>query len=146
MKRDRLQKEEIGWLNSNVDMRPYMELHGVEIRQNGQCFCPFHDNHSTPAGKFFDNSNSMYCFTEGRTYRTYNILKLMGWDAEEMRKLIPDDFKYEEEHHVQQIPRISPEIREKFRGRPFVFLREMNKVWNAMNDEKTKHLVDKIIL
>lgn len=146
MKTERLKRNEIGWLNLNIEMRPYMEMQGAEIKQNSQCFCPFHDNTSTPAAKFFDSSNSMHCFAEGRTYRTYDLLKLMDWSADDMRKLIPDEFTYEEEQHVLEIPRITDDIRKEFKGKTLIFMREMNRMWNRLKDEKTSHTVDKIIL
>lgn len=39
----------------------------------GKMFCPFHDNHNTPAAKRY--GNFIKCFSCGRTYGVYDLLK-----------------------------------------------------------------------
>lgn len=42
-----------------------------------KCFCPFHENHDTPAAKLYQNEEgeSIFCFTENRSYRPHDLLK-----------------------------------------------------------------------
>ena len=50
----------------------------LNIRSNsGLCFCPFHDNHNTPAAKIYkdDAGDSLYCFSENKIYRPYDLIK-----------------------------------------------------------------------
>lgn len=56
---------------------PFEELVDVSF---GNVFCPFHNNKITKAAKFYlddDNVVRLYCFSEHRTYTSFDYLKLI---------------------------------------------------------------------
>lgn len=52
--------------------------------QVGQpCFCPFHENHNTPAAAIYDDDKgqTLYCFSERKLYSVVDVFKdLMHYD------------------------------------------------------------------
>lgn len=52
--------------------------------QVGQpCFCPFHENHNTPAASIYDDDKgqTLYCFSERKLYSVVDVFKdLMHYD------------------------------------------------------------------
>lgn len=52
--------------------------------QVGQpCFCPFHENHNTPAASIYDDEKgqTLYCFSERKLYSVVDVFKeLMHYD------------------------------------------------------------------
>ena len=38
-------------------------------------FCPFHDNHDTPAARLYKDSNTLYCFSEQKGYRPSDFIE-----------------------------------------------------------------------
>ena len=49
----------------------------LDLRSNsGLCFCPFHDNHNTPAAKLYkdETGDTLYCFSENKLYRPYDLI------------------------------------------------------------------------
>lgn len=53
---------------------------GYKINEFGNTFCPFHDNDVSPAAKYYSDTDTLHCFSEGVTYRAYDALKLVGKD------------------------------------------------------------------
>lgn len=49
----------------------------IDIRVNGQMFCPFHDNYVTEAAKIYKDSGGycIYCFYEHRIYRSFDVVR-----------------------------------------------------------------------
>ena len=48
---------------------------------NTNCFCPFHENHNSPAAKMYEDEDTglivLHCFTERRRYTTYDYVKII---------------------------------------------------------------------
>ena len=71
----------VSWINRNVDFaETYQKLFGRDVRY-GKCFCPFHENTDTPAAKYYDDSNTIYCFSCGRVYGSYDLLMAYSPDT-----------------------------------------------------------------
>lgn len=64
------------------------KVHPENFYQAGQtCFCPFHENHNTPAAAIYDDEKgqSLYCFTERKLYTVVDVFKeLMHYDVYEL--------------------------------------------------------------
>ena len=47
--------------------------------QNGNFFCPFHDNFQSPAAKFYEDGDRqvLWCFSEHRRYTPYDYVNLI---------------------------------------------------------------------
>lgn len=56
--------------------------------QAGQpCFCPFHENHNTPAASIYDDEKgeTLYCFSERKLYTVVDVFeKLMSYDVHDL--------------------------------------------------------------
>lgn len=70
--------------------------------QVGQtCFCPFHDNHNTPAASIYNDEKgqTLYCFTERRLYTVVDVFKeLMHYDVYELGLGLWQTMSPEEQH------------------------------------------------
>lgn len=53
---------------------------GYKINEFGNTFCPFHENDDSPAAKYYQNTDTLHCFSEGKTYHVADALKLAGKD------------------------------------------------------------------
>ncbi len=53
---------------------------GYKINEFGNTFCPFHDNEITPAAKYYQSTNTIHCFSEGKTFHVIDALELTGKD------------------------------------------------------------------
>lgn len=56
-----------------------------EPRVSGVVFCPFHENHNTPAARYHNNIDGerIYCFSEGRLYSLSDYYKdILGLNIE----------------------------------------------------------------
>lgn len=63
----------IEYINSNLDIgEEYYGIFGKKI-PTGKMYCPFHDNTNTPAAKRY--GNVIHCFSCGRSYSVYDLLK-----------------------------------------------------------------------
>ena len=51
---------------------------GYRVNEFGNSFCPFHDNDSTPAAKYYSSTDTLHCFAEGKTYHVIDGLNLVG--------------------------------------------------------------------
>lgn len=61
-------------VNSQVTIREAFYLATGRQAPSGKCFCPFHDNHNTPAAKVYQDR--MVCFGEcQRGYDSYDFLR-----------------------------------------------------------------------
>lgn len=61
-------------VNSQVSIREAFYLATGKVAPSGKCFCPFHDNHNTPAAKVYQMK--MICFGEcQRGYDAYDFLR-----------------------------------------------------------------------
>lgn len=77
-------RDEIAWVNENVSLVDLVkELYGVELHPGYTTICPFHHDHRKSAKVF--NDNALVCFAERKTYRSYDVLKLMGVTDEVIR-------------------------------------------------------------
>lgn len=53
---------------------------GYKINEFGNTFCPFHENEETPAAKYYPNTDTLHCFSEGKTFHVADALSLTGQD------------------------------------------------------------------
>lgn len=88
-----MNRDQKDWVNKYILLEPHLEeLLGHDLPQNKMIFCPFHPNSDTKAAKFYEDSNTIYCFGEcNRHYRTYDVLNKIGWTEEEILALVPSD-------------------------------------------------------
>lgn len=69
-----MSKRLVSWINKNIDFaETYQRMFNKDIRY-GKCFCPFHENTDTPAAKYYEESNTIYCFSCQRIYSSYDLL------------------------------------------------------------------------
>lgn len=73
-------------LSSMVSIRDILVSNGIKVPEVGSMMCPFHDNEVTPAAKYYSDSNSIFCFTEQRTYGPADAMELVGIDYKEVFK------------------------------------------------------------
>jgi hypothetical protein len=92
-------KDLVALANCNFDFLSLLSQIGVNNPRIGQViFCPFHEDRDTnkKSAKIF--SNAIHCFSEQRQYRSYDILKQLGYsDLTIERSLIANNCtkKYE---------------------------------------------------
>lgn len=53
-------------IRERVDIKSIAEMYGLEIKHNGMCCCPFHDE-KTPSMKLYERDNKYYCFGCGKS-------------------------------------------------------------------------------
>ena len=73
-------------INKNYSLRELMENLGIEVGSSNM-FCPFHPDSLTgkPSAKYFENDDSLYCFSENKMYSAYHALKdLYGMDMKKV--------------------------------------------------------------
>ena len=66
---------------SNKVFSALLKKGGYAEEYRSLLFCPFHDNYNTPACKYYmdDSSESIYCFSEGKSYRLSDYYeKILG--------------------------------------------------------------------
>lgn len=65
-------------INKNYSLRDLLEGIGAEVGGSNM-YCPFHPDSLTgkPSAKYFDNDDSLYCFSENKMYSAYHALKLL---------------------------------------------------------------------
>lgn len=72
-------------VNSLYSIREAYELSLGKQPPQGKCFCPFHNNHNTPAAKVYQTR--LVCFGEcGRSYDAYDMLSRFRPDLIEKAK------------------------------------------------------------
>lgn len=49
-------------------------------------FCPFHDDESSgkPSAKYYEQSDTLYCYSEGKSYTAYHAMKLIGINTDKV--------------------------------------------------------------
>jgi len=64
-------------INKYISIPKLMDFLGLEYRVGGNIFCPFHENHKTPAAHLYadDNGYRIWCFYEGRMFGSWNLYK-----------------------------------------------------------------------
>ena len=64
-------------INKYISIPKLMDFLGLEYRVGGNIFCPFHENHKTPAAHLYadDNDYRIWCFYEGRMFGSWNLYK-----------------------------------------------------------------------
>lgn len=79
---EQLVKEKYNLTKALIKINPHNRY------QVGQpCFCPFHENHHTPAAALYDDpkGQTLYCFTERKIYTVVDVFKdLMHYDIYEI--------------------------------------------------------------
>lgn len=92
VKTDNIAKEEFGFtsqmqfdsllifqvINSHYSLKDLLE--GLDIEVKGpNMFCPFHMDSLTgkPSAKYYDATDSLFCFSESKSYTAYHALKLL---------------------------------------------------------------------
>lgn len=82
-------------VNSVCPIEPLLNLLGVDLSHTGSTtfHCPFPKHPGRDRKKsaqFFPDTNQVYCYTEHWTYRSYDIMKILGYsDNEIMRFILP---------------------------------------------------------
>ena len=90
-------REETDWLNQSVSLYDLVqEYYGIALDVGFTTVCPFHRDTRKSAKTFADNC--LYCFTERKSYRPYDVLVANGFDDDAIRKTysIPKDLKARE--------------------------------------------------
>lgn len=90
----RFSKALIKAINQHLSMRDLLDEQGTDVPFNGLVFCPFHlHHHSTKSAKVYgqDNGNCLYCFSEQRTYRPFDVVLLLSMTPQEIRLRLPSD-------------------------------------------------------
>mgnify|MGYP000075914532 CR=1 FL=1 len=128
-----IDKKAIKWINMNFSMYQILtEDLDVDIPPNGMLFCPFHNNKDTKAAKYFEKSNSMFCWSEYKVYTPYKALKFLGYSDEDLLDKVPDDYKdmnYEDDS--LEIPILLEEVK-KFSNLKSC-LNMLDYYWNNKN-------------
>ena len=77
-------REEKEWVNQNVSLATLVQDHyGVDLPVGFTICCPFHRDTRKSAKVFPDNA--VYCFTERKHFRPYDVLQLQGFTDERIR-------------------------------------------------------------
>lgn len=67
----------IQFVNSNISMGKVLESIDIEPRRS--MYCPFHEDveGGHRSAKFFEDTDSMYCFSERKSYRAYDAMIML---------------------------------------------------------------------
>jgi hypothetical protein len=127
---------QIKWINRNLNIEDFLSELGVHIPMNRKVFCPFHHNVNSPAAVIYESRDGsggvLRCYTEQRTYRTYDVIKLLGYSEEEIKRMVPREHWYtpeEERELVFELP-VVDEAERILAGNVFAFLDKLNSIWN----------------
>lgn len=65
-------------INRCYSMKELLEGLGIYVK-NTNMYCPFHDDALTgkPSAKFHQDTDSLYCFSESKSYTAYHVLKIL---------------------------------------------------------------------
>lgn len=76
--------------NRLVPIRAILQDVGIIQGFENSIFCPFHPDEFAghKSGAIRDDGNVLYCFSERRAYRPYDVVKLKNRKMEEFRHLI----------------------------------------------------------
>jgi hypothetical protein len=83
-------REIIHIINERIDMEQALAQAGADFyfSNSGSCDCPFHGD-TTRSAKFHPDTNSLYCFSCGRKFGAFDVLKdLFGLTLDQMWQMI----------------------------------------------------------
>lgn len=136
-------RKEIAWLNKNVDMVPFLEELGVKVPPNGVMFCCFHENTETPAAKYFEDTNKVFCFSESKLFGTYEVMKLLKYSNDKIKTYIDysalEDF--EVDFSVMKFPVVDDETKALAEKNIFDYLDKLNHLWKNREDVNCQLIV-----
>jgi hypothetical protein len=142
-------KSQIAWINENLPIEQYLEELEVDLPPSGKVFCPFHHNVNTPAAKVFlseesGNGGRLYCYAERRSYTTFDVIKRLGYQDNEIHAMVPREFWYEVENakpvEQMKIPIVDREARDAVQGGAFGVLHQLDIMWNNPKKFKCRSL------
>lgn len=132
---------QIVWINENVSMRELLVEMGVDIPRNGVIFCPFHDNTRTPAAKFYDDSNKLWCFGEQKMYFSYNCMRSLNYTDERIFDYLPEDLSdYTPEKHIILFPVVPDTIKDLINKNYRMALFHLNNLWKNKKNVECKEI------
>lgn len=103
---------------------------GVEIPQNGQIFCPFHDNTRTEAAKYYEDTNKVWCFAEQKMYHAYDAMRLLEYSFERIAAMVPDDISgWQPEEYELKFPIVPEVIYNILASNLKLYLFTINEMW-----------------
>lgn len=97
----------IEYINQNLSIdEEYYEVFAKQL-PNGKMFCPFHDNHNTPAAKKY--GNGIKCFGQcNRYFSVYDFIKRFNPNKiNEVKQSVLLPRTLEESSKIKRIPVIS---------------------------------------
>jgi len=96
---------EIARFNKLINIRDLLKEGGFIQGLENSCYCPFHPDAMTghKSATIKDESNILFCFSERRSYRPYDVLRKLG-------KQISDYMDYDEFHSTLPSERIESKI------------------------------------
>jgi len=91
----------VRYFNRTIPIRSLLIEFGACYGRETSIWCPFHPDSMTghKSAAIRDESNIVFCFSEKRVYRPYDVLKLLGKQMEDY--LTWDDVR---EVKIQQLP------------------------------------------
>jgi hypothetical protein len=138
-------KAMVQWINSHISIEPFLDDLGIRVARSGKMFCPFHHNVNTPSAVFYPASSarglcdSVRCYTEGRTFFAYDFLKLLSYDEERIKEMVPEEFWYEYSDGVtRKIPVYDVSMREEYTM--WEMLSRMDYIWKNVEQFKNIEL------
>lgn len=79
-------------LQHMLSIKDVLNSNGFPIREYGNSYFPFHDNYDTPSSKYYANSNTIWCFSENKSYRVIDALKLAGVNYRDVFRKLWDNY------------------------------------------------------
>lgn len=89
-------------LMNMVSTRDILISNGYRVPEVGNMMCPFHVNETTPAAKYYSDSNSIYCFTDHIVYGPADAMELCGIDYRETFKNLWDSYNAQKKDELIQ--------------------------------------------
>lgn len=98
---------EIARFNKLIKIRDLLKEGGFIQGLENSCYCPFHPDEMTghKSATIKDESNVLFCFSERKSYRSYDVLRKLG-------KQISDYMDYDEFHSTLPSQRIEGKVTE----------------------------------
>lgn len=89
-------------LEGMVSIRDILVSNGYKVPEVGNMMCPFHINETTPAAKYYSNSNSIYCFTDHIVYGPADAMELVGLNYKETFQKLWDSYNAQRKDELVQ--------------------------------------------